>query len=72
MATNEKKKFHDIFNALAIAKGYTEVIQSSLVGDFELTEDDRKEKLSKAVKAMERAEDLLNELKILVLKNEME
>jgi thioredoxin-like negative regulator of GroEL len=54
---------HDILNALAIAQGHCENVHSSLGHEGEMTSDQMREKLTRALKAMEKIDSLTNQIR---------
>lgn len=66
-----RAKIHDVLNVLAIAKGMTEGIEASLKGELDMTEEQMLDKLTKALKSMDRIEEYVLEIRTyLIDKNE--
>lgn len=63
---------HEILNALAIARGLTEGVQSSLMGQLELTPEQKLEKLTRAIKAMDRIEVATEQLRQIRIQEDQE
>jgi hypothetical protein len=61
---------HELFNALSIAHGMTDIVKEALAGNLELPPEDKIKKIEKALKAIERAEEIANQLKTAVRQGE--
>jgi hypothetical protein len=61
---------HDILNALSIARGLNEGVQSALQGELVMTTEQCIEKLSRSIKAMDRVEDSLLKIRASVQDND--
>lgn len=54
---------HEVLNALAIAKGLCENVQSSYTGELQLTQEQISDKLKRAIRAMDRIEATTMEIR---------
>lgn len=54
---------HEILNALSIARGLAEGVESSLNGELELTKEQCLDKLKRSFKAMDRIETAAQEIR---------
>lgn len=62
---------HEILNALSIARGLAEGVESSLTGELELTKEQSLDKLKRSFKAMDRIETAAQEIRN-IIQNEKE
>lgn len=72
MKDEVRTMIHDLLNALAIARGLTESVHSSLRGEIDFTLDQKLDKLDRAVKAMDRVENSTALIRTTVLNSKME
>jgi hypothetical protein len=54
---------HEVLNALAIARGLSEGVQASLNGDIDMSPEQQIEKLGRSIKAMDRVEEGIQQIR---------
>ena len=58
---------HELLNALAISRGHCEAVQMSLKGEIALSDEQKLDKLTRSIMAMDRIEGVSREIRILVV-----
>lgn len=58
---------HELMNALAISRGLCESVQMSLKGEIALTDEQKLDKLTRSIKAMDRIEDACRDIRKMVV-----
>ncbi len=54
---------HEILNALAISRGLNEAIQMSLDGELPMSDEAKKDRIVRSIKAMDRIEVAVKEIR---------
>jgi hypothetical protein len=60
---------HELLNALAISRGLCEAVQMSLKGEIALTDEQKLDKLTRSIKAMDRIEGACRDVRKMVVQD---